>query len=80
MWLQGDAIRCPELAAGEGQNQPQLRIMLGNCPQVNEKKGQYRKVEAGRPRRLDGRDARPPPEDPKGKRPEGFGPFSNINP
>jgi hypothetical protein len=40
MGLQGDAIRCPELAAGEGQNRPQLRIMLGNCPQVNEKKGQ----------------------------------------
>jgi hypothetical protein len=47
MWQQGMAIRCPGLAAGEGQNQPQLRIMLANCHQVNEKKGQ---VETGRPR------------------------------
>jgi hypothetical protein len=39
MWLKGVAIRCPELAAGEGQNRPQLRIMLGNCHQVNDKKG-----------------------------------------
>ena len=55
MWQQGMAIRCPELAAGEGQNQPQLRIMLGNCHQVNEKKGQG---EAGRPRPA-GRAGRP---------------------
>jgi hypothetical protein len=45
MWLGGIAIRCPELAAGEGQNQPQLRIMLGNCCQVNEKKGLTRRVQ-----------------------------------
>ena len=31
--------KCPELAAGEGQNQPQLRIMRGYGSQVNEKKG-----------------------------------------
>jgi hypothetical protein len=45
MWQQGMAIRCPELVAGEGQNQPQLRIMLGNCHQVNDNEGQ---VEVGR--------------------------------
>jgi hypothetical protein len=38
MSFQGLPSECPELAAGEGQNQPQLRIMSGYPTQVNEKK------------------------------------------
>jgi hypothetical protein len=73
MWLHRDAIRCPELAAGEGQNQPQLRIMLGNCPQVNEKKGQYRKVEAGGPRQAGWAGRTSPQEIQKEKGPKNSG-------
>jgi hypothetical protein len=76
MWLQGNAIRRPELAAGEGQNQPQLRIMLGNWHQVNEKKGprifvapasRPRHPQTGRPSSVTQKEKGPENSDPSSK-------------